>query len=125
MKRLIALAALAALVGPHDFIDKHNKIFVKRRDLVVSMLNEAEGLSCTTPDGAFYVYPSCVELIGKKTPKGKILETDEDFNFDALKVTRVPGGWLFENVTKIYSDEDEIIRHASEATFVPYNEEFK
>jgi aspartate aminotransferase len=72
-------AALAALVGPHDFIDKHNKIFVKRRDLVVSMLNEAEGLSCTTPDGAFYVYPSCVELIGKKTPKGKILETDEDF----------------------------------------------
>jgi len=53
------------------------------------------------------------------------VETDEDFNFDALKVTRVPGGWLFENVTKIYSDEDEIIRHSSEATFVPYNEEFK
>ena len=55
------------------------------------------------------------------------VETDEDFNFDALRVTRVPGGWLFENVTKIYSDtiEDEIIRYASEATFVPYNEEFK
>ena len=72
-------AALAALTGPHDFIAEHNKIFVKRRDLVVAMLNEAEGLSCTTPDGAFYVYPSCEELIGKKTPKGEIIETDEDF----------------------------------------------
>jgi aspartate aminotransferase len=72
-------AALAALNGPHDFIAKHNKIFVRRRDLVTSMLNKAEGLSCTTPDGAFYVYPSCEELIGKKTPKGKILKTDEDF----------------------------------------------
>ena len=71
-------AALAALTGPHDFIAKHNKIFVERRDLVVSMLNEAEGLSCPTPDGAFYVYPSCKELIGKKSPEGKILETDED-----------------------------------------------
>ena len=71
-------AALAALTGPHDFIAKHNKIFVERRDLVVSMLNEAEGLSCPTPDGAFYVYPSCEELIGKKSPEGKILETDED-----------------------------------------------
>ncbi len=72
-------AALAALTGPHDFIAEHNKIFVKRRDLVVAMLNEAEGLSCTTPVGAFYVYPSCEELIGKKTPKGEIIETDEDF----------------------------------------------
>jgi aspartate aminotransferase len=71
-------AAVAALTGPHDFIAKHNKIFIKRRDLVVSMLNEAEGLSCPTPDGAFYVYPSCVELIGKKTPEEKILKTDED-----------------------------------------------
>jgi aspartate aminotransferase len=71
-------AAIAALTGPHDFIAKHNKIFIKRRDLVVSMLNEAEGLSCPTPDGAFYVYPSCVELIGKKTPEEKILKTDED-----------------------------------------------
>jgi aspartate aminotransferase len=71
-------AALAALTGPHDFIPKHNKIFVERRDLVVSMLNEAEGLSCPTPDGAFYVYPSCAELIGKKTPEGKTLKSDED-----------------------------------------------
>ena len=71
-------AALAALTGPHDFIAVHNKIFTKRRNLVVSMLNETEGLSCPTPDGAFYVYPSCVGLIGKKTPEEKTLETDED-----------------------------------------------
>lgn len=71
-------AAVAALTGPHDFIAKQNKIFVERRDLVVSMLNKAEGLSCTTPDGAFYVYPSCEELIGKKSPNGDVLETDED-----------------------------------------------
>tara|TARA_B100000676_G_C18027553_1_gene816564 strand:+ start:508 stop:1710 length:1203 start_codon:yes stop_codon:yes gene_type:complete len=72
-------AAIAALTGPHDFIARHNKIFVERRNLVTTMLNEAEGLSCTTPDGAFYVYPSCEELIGKKTPQGKTIETDEDF----------------------------------------------
>ncbi len=72
-------AAIAALTGPHDFIAKHNKIFVERRNLVTSMLNEANGLSCTLPDGAFYVYPSCEKLIGKKTPQGKIIETDQDF----------------------------------------------
>ena len=53
------------------------------------------------------------------------VETEEDVEFDALKVTRVPGGWLLENVTKVYYGDDEIIRHTSEATFVPYNEEFK
>jgi aspartate aminotransferase len=72
-------AAIAALTGPHDFIAKHNKIFVERRNLVTSMLNEANGLSCTLPDGAFYVYPSCEKLIGKKTPQGEIIETDQDF----------------------------------------------
>ena len=71
-------AAVAALTGPHDFIFKQNKIFAERRDLVVSMLNEAEGLYCLKPQGAFYVYPSCEELIGKKTPNGEILKTDED-----------------------------------------------
>lgn len=71
-------AAVAALTGPQDFIAKHNAIFVERRDLVVKMLNEADGLSCPKPDGAFYVYPSCAGMIGKKTPDGKTLETDED-----------------------------------------------
>jgi aspartate aminotransferase len=71
-------AAVAAITGPQDFIAKHNEIFIERRDLVVAMLNEAEGLSCPKPDGAFYVYPSCAGMIGKKTPDGKTLETDED-----------------------------------------------
>jgi aspartate aminotransferase len=72
-------AATAALNGPHDFIAGNNTVFKERRDLVVSMLNQAPGLSCPTPEGAFYVYPSCAGLIGKKTPDGKVIESDGDF----------------------------------------------
>ncbi len=72
-------AAVAALNGPQDFIAEHNAVFRERRDLVVEMLNQTEGLSCPTPDGAFYVYPSCAALMGKKTPGGKVIETDDDF----------------------------------------------
>jgi aspartate aminotransferase len=72
-------AAVAALNGPMDFIPAHNKIFQERRDLVVSMLNQADGMTCATPEGAFYVYPSCAGLIGRKTPDGKVIETDSDF----------------------------------------------
>jgi aspartate aminotransferase len=72
-------ASVAALNGPHDFVTANNKIFQERRDLVVSMLNQASGLSCPTPEGAFYVYPSCAGTIGKTTPGGKTIETDEDF----------------------------------------------
>ena len=72
-------AAVEALNGSHDFVAKHNDVFRGRRDLVVKMLNDAEGLECKTPEGAFYVYPSCAALIGKKTPDGKTIETDEDF----------------------------------------------
>lgn len=72
-------ASVAALDGPQDFIASNNKAFQARRDLVVSMLNQANGLNCPTPDGAFYVYPSCVGAIGKKTPDGKVIENDEDF----------------------------------------------
>ena len=71
-------AAIAALDGPHDFIADNNAVFKDRRDLVVSMLNQASGLSCPTPEGAFYVYPSCAGMIGKKTPEGTTIETDED-----------------------------------------------
>ena len=71
-------AAVAALNGPQDFIAEHNRVFRERRDLVVSMLNRTDGLDCPTPEGAFYVYPSCAGLIGRKTPDGKVLETDED-----------------------------------------------
>src|SRR6185437_13433829 len=72
-------AALEALTGPQEFIAKHNKIFQERRDLVVSMLNQASGIKCPTPEGAFYVYPSCAGTMGKTTPTGKTLASDEDF----------------------------------------------
>jgi aspartate aminotransferase len=72
-------ASIEALTGPHDYIAERNKVFRDRRDLVVSMLNQARGLDCPRPNGAFYVYPSCAGLIGRKTPDGATLETSEDF----------------------------------------------
>ena len=72
-------AAAAALNGPSDFMVRNNKVFKERRDLVVSMLNQSQGLHCPTPEGAFYVYPSCAGAIGKKTPAGKAIGCDEDF----------------------------------------------
>jgi aspartate aminotransferase len=78
-------AAVEALNGPQDFIEKNKKIFQGRRDLVVSMLNQATGISCPVPEGAFYVYPSCAGLIGKTAPSGKVIETDEDFVMELLQ----------------------------------------
>ncbi|UIJ73022.1 pyridoxal phosphate-dependent aminotransferase [Aurantimonas sp. HBX-1] len=72
-------AAVEALNGPQDFIATNRSIFEGRRDLVVSMLNQARGIECPSPEGAFYVYPSCRGLIGKTTKAGKVIETDEDF----------------------------------------------
>jgi aspartate aminotransferase len=72
-------AAVEALNGPQDFIAVNNAKFVERRDLVVSMLNQAKGISCPKPEGAFYVYPSCAGAIGRTTPKGTVIKTDEDF----------------------------------------------
>jgi aspartate aminotransferase len=72
-------ASVEALNGPQDFIPKNNAVFKERRDLVVSMLNEAKGLRCPVPEGAFYVYPSCAGAIGMTTPQGKRIATDEDF----------------------------------------------
>ncbi len=72
-------AAIEALNGPQDFIAERAKAFAERRDLVVSMLNQARGLSCPTPEGAFYVYPSCAGVIGKKTPGGAVISNDEEF----------------------------------------------
>ena len=72
-------AAVEALSGSHHFIPTNNEVFKSRRDLVVSKLNQCPGLHCPTPEGAFYVYPSCAGTIGKKTPDGKTIETDEDF----------------------------------------------
>jgi aspartate aminotransferase len=82
-------AAVEALDGPQDFIDKHNKIFKERRDLCVSMLNQANGIRCPKPEGAFYVYPSCGGTIGKVAPTGKKLATDEDFVTELLEAEGV------------------------------------
>ncbi|MGB3721188.1 MAG: pyridoxal phosphate-dependent aminotransferase [Pacificimonas sp.] len=71
-------AARAALEGPQDFLKDRARAFQERRDLVLSMLGEIDGLTCVKPEGAFYVYPDCSGLIGKTTPGGEILETDED-----------------------------------------------
>ncbi len=72
-------AAVEALSGPQDFIEEARKVYQQRRDLVVEMLNAAEGITCHKPEGAFYVYPSIDGVIGKATPDGKVIETDEDF----------------------------------------------
>jgi len=72
-------AAVEALNGSQEFIKDHNEAFVRRRDLVVNLLNNIDGLSCLTPEGAFYVYPSCEGVIGKETLEGKKISNDEDF----------------------------------------------
>ncbi|MEO1407701.1 MAG: pyridoxal phosphate-dependent aminotransferase, partial [Pseudomonadota bacterium] len=72
-------ASVEALNGPQDFLPERNAAFKQRRDMVVAELNKADGLVCGTPDGAFYVYPTCAGVIGKRSPAGKLIETDEDF----------------------------------------------
>ena len=72
-------ATIEALNGPQDFIAERGAVFKERRDLVVGMLNDAEGINCPTPEGAFYVYPSIAGCIGKTTASGKVINTDEDF----------------------------------------------
>ena len=82
-------AAVEALDGPQDFIPKHNKIFKERRDLCVSMLNQANGIQCPRPEGAFYVYPSCAGTIGKKAPSGNVISNDEQFVTELLETEGV------------------------------------
>ena len=82
-------AAVEALNGPQDCIPRFKNAFEARRDLVVSMLNQATGLTCPKPEGAFYVYPSIAGLIGKKTETGKVIETDEDFVIGLLETEGV------------------------------------
>ena len=77
-------ASLEALTGPQDFIARHQQLFQQRRDLVVSMLNEAPGLTCPTPGGAFYVYPSIDSIVGRRTPQGAVIAPDEDFARELL-----------------------------------------
>src|SRR5579885_590853 len=87
-------AAVEALNGPQDFITHNNAVFKERRDLVVAMLNRCKGLRCPTPEGAFYVYPSCAGTIGRRTPAGKVIETDTDlvtYLLESEGVAVVPG----------------------------------
>jgi len=88
------MASIAALNGPRDFMAERIAIFQQRRDLVVDAINKIPGLSCPTPEGAFYVYPSCAGWIGKHTPQGKVLQNDQDvalYLLDAAEVTVVQG----------------------------------
>jgi aspartate aminotransferase len=82
-------AAVEALNGPQEFIAANNKVFKERRDLVVSMLNQTRGLSCPTPEGAFYVYPSCAGLLGTTAPSGHKIRSDEDFVNELLEAEGV------------------------------------
>ena len=82
-------AAVEALNGPQDFIKPNAKLFEARRDLVVSMLNQARGMHCPTPEGAFYVYPSVKDLIGKTALSGKTIGSDEDFAVELLETEGV------------------------------------
>jgi aspartate aminotransferase len=72
-------AAVTALNGPQDFIERNKAIFQERRDLAVSMLNDIPGLHCHTPEGAFYIFCSCSGVIGKRTRAGQCIENDSDF----------------------------------------------
>ena len=95
-------AAVEALNGTQEFLAPRAAAFEKRRDLVVSMLNQATGITCAKPEGAFYVYPSCAGLIGKTAPSGKVLETDEDF------------------VTELLNTEGVAVVHGSAFGLAPY-----
>jgi aspartate aminotransferase len=78
-------AAVEALNGTQEFIKPNAKLFEERRDLVVSMLNQANGIHCPTPEGAFYVYPSVEKLLGKTSPSGKVITSDQDFAVELLE----------------------------------------
>ena len=87
-------ASVEALNGIQDYIKTNAELFQSRRDMVVKMLNEIAGINCNTPNGAFYVFPSCKGLYGKKTPGGKVIENDNDFASYLLEealVAVVPG----------------------------------
>ncbi len=110
-------AAVEALNGPQEFIKDHNEAFVRRRDLVVNLLNNIDGLSCLKPEGAFYVYPSCKGVIGKETPEGMKISNDEDFMTYLLESEGIAGvhGAAFglsPYFRLSYATSDEILKDA-------------
>ncbi len=112
--------ALAALTGPQDFIRESRAVFQRRRDLVVELLNEAPGLHCEVPQGAFYAFASCAALLGKTTPAGIKLHSDEDVVnalLDEAGVATVHGSafGLGPYIRIAYALDDASLRDACEA----------
>jgi aspartate aminotransferase len=110
-------ASVEALNGPQDFIPKSRAIFQERRDLVVSMLNQANGIKCPSPEGAFYVYPSCAGTIGKRAPSGKTIRTDEDFvsellDSESVAVVHGTAFGLGPNFRVSYATSTEVLEEA-------------
>ena len=110
-------AAVAALTGPQDFLEERNAAFKKRRDMVVAMLNDAPGLDCPTPEGAFYVYPDASGVIGKVTPKGVTIDSDETligYFLDEAKVAAVHGAafGLSPAFRISYATSEEVLKKA-------------
>ncbi len=110
-------AAVAALNGPQDFIAANNAAFKERRDMVAGMLNDVPGLDCPNPEGAFYVYPSCTGVIGKRTPGGQTIATDEDFVtylLESVGVAVVQGAafGLSPNFRISYAAATDVLREA-------------
>ena len=110
-------ASVAALEGPQDYIGESRVAFQRRRDLVCSMLNQAQGITCPVPEGAFYVYPSIAGCIGKTAPSGNVIENDEDFVTELLEsegVAVVHGAafGLSPNFRASYATSDEVLEEA-------------
>ncbi len=113
------VATVEALNGTQDFIKPRNESFKRRRDLVVAGLNAIPGINCKNPEGAFYVFPSCKDLIGKRTPSGKVIANDTDFASYLLEdylVAFVPGtAFGAEGYFRIsYATSDEVLKRALE-----------
>jgi aspartate aminotransferase len=110
-------AAIEALNGPQDFIAPNTAIFKQRRDLVVDALNKVPGLHCPRPEGAFYVYPSVAGLIGKKTPQGETIRSDEDFTkyllaAEGVAVVHGDAFGLAPHIRISYATSNEILEEA-------------
>ena len=112
-------ASVEALNGDQSFLESRADVFKKRRDFVVKALNDMNGISCTVPQGAFYVFPSCKDLFGKKTSEGKIIENDEDFVTALLETVGVAvvqgSAFGINGFFRIsYATSDEMIANACE-----------
>jgi aspartate aminotransferase len=110
-------AAAAALNGNQDFLEERNATFRERRDMVVAMLNDAPGLSCPSPEGAFYVYPDASGCMGKSTPDGALIDSDGaliDYFIESARVAAVPGhAFGLSPAFRIsYATSNDILREA-------------